>query len=35
VFRVAFACWVRDDFDRDVARFVREGIAELRTVAAG
>jgi AcrR family transcriptional regulator len=35
VFRVAFEQWVRDDSDRDFARFVHEGIAELRTVAAG
>jgi AcrR family transcriptional regulator len=35
VFRVAFEHWVRDDADRDFARFVHEGIAELRTVAAG
>ena len=35
VFRVAFEHWVRDDSDRDFARFVHEGIAELRTVAAG
>ncbi len=34
VFRVAFEHWVRDDSDRDFARFVRDGIAELRTVAA-
>ena len=35
VFRVAFEHWVRDDSDRDFASFVDEGIAELRTVAAG
>jgi AcrR family transcriptional regulator len=35
VFRVAFEHWVRDDSDRDFAWFVHEGIAELRTVAAG
>ena len=35
VFRVAFEHWVRDDSDRDFARFVHDGIAELRTVAAG
>jgi len=35
VFRVAFDHWVRDDTDRDFARFVHEGIAELRVVAAG
>jgi AcrR family transcriptional regulator len=35
VFRVAFEHWVRDGSDRDFARFVHEGIAELRTVAAG
>jgi AcrR family transcriptional regulator len=34
VFRVAFEQWVRDGSDRDFARFVHEGIAELRTVAA-
>ena len=35
VFRVAFDRWVRDDTDRDFARFVQEGIAELRVLAAG
>jgi AcrR family transcriptional regulator len=35
VFRVAFDHWIRDDSDHDFARFVDEGIAELRTVAAG
>jgi AcrR family transcriptional regulator len=35
VFRVAFEHWVRDASDRDFARFVHEGIAELRTVVAG
>jgi AcrR family transcriptional regulator len=35
VFRVAFAHWIHDDSDRDFAQFVREGIAELRAVAAG
>jgi AcrR family transcriptional regulator len=35
VFRVAFDHWVRDDTDRDFAWFVRDAIAELRTVAAG
>jgi hypothetical protein len=34
-FRVASERWVRDDSDRDFARFMHEGIAELRTVAAG
>jgi len=35
VFRVAFERWIQDDSDGDFARFVNEGIAELRTVAAG
>jgi AcrR family transcriptional regulator len=35
VFRVAFAHWVHDDSDQDFGWFVHEGIAELRTVAAG
>ena len=35
VFRVAFERWVHDDSERDFAWFVHEGIAELRTVAAG
>jgi AcrR family transcriptional regulator len=35
VFRVAFEHWVHDDSDRDFARFVHDGIAELRAVAAG
>ncbi len=35
VFRVAFEHWIRDDADRDFARFVNQGLAELRTVAAG
>ena len=35
VFRVAFERWIQDDSDGDFARFVHEGIAELRTVAAG
>jgi len=35
VLRVAFEHWVHDDADRNFARFVHEGIAELRTVAAG
>jgi AcrR family transcriptional regulator len=35
VFRVAFEHWIRDDSDRVFACFVDEGIAELRTVAAG
>lgn len=35
VFRVAFGHWIRHDSDRDFAWFVRDGIAELRTVAAG
>ena len=35
VFRVAFEHWIRDDSDRDFARFVDDGFAELRTVAAG
>jgi AcrR family transcriptional regulator len=35
VFRVAFERWVREDSDRDFTRFVHDGIAELRTVAAG
>jgi AcrR family transcriptional regulator len=34
VFRVAFEQWVRDDSERDFAGFVRDGIAELRIVAA-
>ena len=34
VFRVAFEHWVRDDSDRDFAGFVRDGVAELRSVAA-
>jgi AcrR family transcriptional regulator len=35
VFRVAFERWVRDDSDRDFPMYVRDGIAELRMVAAG
>jgi AcrR family transcriptional regulator len=35
VFRVAFERWLGDDSDREFAQFVREGLAELRTVAAG
>jgi AcrR family transcriptional regulator len=35
VFRVAFERWVRDDSDRDFPLHVHDGIAELRTVAAG
>jgi AcrR family transcriptional regulator len=35
VFRVAFEHWIRDDSDRDFAQFVNQGLAELRTVAAG
>jgi AcrR family transcriptional regulator len=35
VFRVAFVHWMREDSDGDFARAIREGIAELRTVAAG
>jgi AcrR family transcriptional regulator len=34
VFRVAFERWVNGDSDRDFAAFVRDGIAELRAVAA-
>ncbi len=34
VFRVAFERWVHDHSNRDFARFVHVGIAELRTVAA-
>jgi AcrR family transcriptional regulator len=34
VFRVAFERWVRDNVDRDFAQFVRDGVEELRTVAA-
>jgi AcrR family transcriptional regulator len=35
VFRVAFGHWIRDDSDREFADFVNQGLAELRTVAAG
>lgn len=35
VFRIAFEHWLRAESDQDFARFVDEGIAELRTVAAG
>ncbi len=35
VFRVAFEHWIRDDSDREFADFVNQGLAELRTVAAG
>ncbi len=35
VFRVAFEHWLREDSDQHFARFVHDGIAELRTVAAG
>jgi AcrR family transcriptional regulator len=34
VFRVAFEHWIRDDSEGDFAQFVREGVAELRAVAA-
>ena len=35
VFRVAFEHWLRDDPDRNFEDSVNDGIAELRTVAAG
>ena len=35
VFRVAFAHWLRDDSDHNFEDSVHDGIAELRTVAAG
>jgi AcrR family transcriptional regulator len=35
VFRVAFEHWLRDDSEQNFAHFVRDGIIELRTVAAG
>ena len=35
VFRVAFERWVHDESDCDFARLVHDGVAELRTVAAG
>jgi AcrR family transcriptional regulator len=35
VFRVAFEHWLRDDSDRNFEDSVNDGIAELRTVAAG
>ncbi len=35
VFRIAFEQWIRDDSDRDFARFVDDGFAQLRTVATG
>jgi len=35
VFHVAFERWLRDDSDQHFAHFVHDGIAELRTVAAG
>ena len=35
VFRVAFAHWLRDDSDQNFEDSVHDGIAELRTVAAG
>ncbi|MBV9415826.1 MAG: TetR family transcriptional regulator [Solirubrobacterales bacterium] len=35
VFRVAFDRWLHDDSGREFAQFVRDGIAELRTVTSG
>jgi AcrR family transcriptional regulator len=35
VFRVAFEHWLRDDSDQNFEDSVHDGIAELRTVAAG
>lgn len=35
VFRIAFERWIRDDSDRDFARFVDDGFAQLRMVTAG
>ena len=35
VFRVAFEHWIHDDTAHDYAQFVRDAVAELRTVTAG
>ena len=35
VFRVAFDRWLHDDSEREFARFVGDGVVELRAVAAG